>query len=77
MQFLQKNTAKKKLQNVDGFLLRDNLNDLQAEASMAPLSQIMRQFLLQVLPSSKNVSSIWSIVLSKFSWKVVPEKIVF
>lgn len=59
------------------FMDADNLSDLQAEASMAPLSQMMRQFLLQVLPSSKNVSSIWSMVLSKFSWKVTPEIIIF
>lgn len=41
---------------------------LHALASIAPLSQIIKQFLWQVLPSSKNVFSIWIIVFSRFSW---------
>lgn len=44
--------------------------NLQAEASIAPRSQIIKQFLEQVLPNSKNVFSIWIMVFRRFSWNL-------
>lgn len=41
---------------------------LHALASIAPLSQMIKQFLWHVLPRSKNVFSIWIIVFRRFSW---------
>lgn len=52
-------------------------NYLHADASIAPRSQIMRQFLLQLSPNWKNVFSIWIIVFKRFSWNlkaVIKEK---
>lgn len=43
---------------------------LHALASIAPLSQMIRQFLWHVLPSSKNVFSIWIMVFNRFSWNL-------
>lgn len=48
--------------------------NLQAEASIAPRSQIIKQFLEHVLPNSKNVFSICIIVFRRFSWNLKAEK---
>lgn len=47
---------------------------LQAEASIVPRSQIIKQFLLQVWASSKKVFSICIIVLRRFSWNLTAKK---
>lgn len=63
----RKNILNKSLQNEDK-------RNSQAEASIAPRSQIIKQFLEHVLPSSKKVFSIWIIVFKRFSWNLKPGK---
>lgn len=55
--------------NEVSLLVHPTTRHLQALASITPLSQIIRQFFAEDLPSSKYVFSIWIIVRSKFSWK--------
>lgn len=43
---------------------------IHADASMAPLSQMIRQFRVHDSPSAKKVFSICNIVFSRFSWNL-------
>lgn len=51
--------------------IRITYNNLQADASIVPRSQMMMQSRLKRSARAKKVFSIWIIVFSRFSWNVI------